>query len=121
MDAKKIVKIVFIIILCLSVVLNIALAVLLVKTVNNCNQSIASLASKNQILDFTQMFVQKILMANQDIDFDTRLELETEVRNLNDQDILAQWQKFTKSTTKTDASNEAKNLLELLVKKSLEL
>ncbi len=68
-------------------------------------------------LEFTRMFVEDILMANTEISFDTRLTLETTVRNLGDQQILEQWQKFTKATTKEEASNQAKNLLNLLVKK----
>lgn len=63
------------------------------------------------------MFVEDILMADTEISFDTRLTLETAVRGLNDQQVFDQWQKFTKTTTKEEASNEAKNLLDLLVKK----
>ena len=63
------------------------------------------------------MFVHDILMANKDIDFDTRLSLETAVRALNDQDIFNQWTRFTKVTEKEDASYEAKVLLDLLIKK----
>ena len=69
-----------------------------------------------KVLAFTSMFVEEVLMAKADIDFDTRLSLETSVRSLNNQDIFDQWQRFTKSVTKEDSSNEAKILLDLLVK-----
>jgi hypothetical protein len=68
-------------------------------------------------LEFTRMFVEDVLMASTEIDFDTRLTLETAVRGLNDPQVFDQWQKFTKTTTKEGASNEAKSLLDLLVKK----
>jgi hypothetical protein len=63
------------------------------------------------------MFVEDVLMANTEIDFNTRLSLETAVRALNDQDIFNQWEKFTNSTTQIDSSNQAKILLDLLIKK----
>jgi hypothetical protein len=118
MDTQKISKIILAVGLCISVALNIAIVFMFVKSMDNCNEKTASLEVKNEILGFTQNFVEKILMASRDIDFDTRLELETEVRSLGNEEILNQWQKFTKSTTKTEASNEAKNLLKLLVDKS---
>ncbi|MCX6719704.1 MAG: hypothetical protein NTV36_01165 [Candidatus Staskawiczbacteria bacterium] len=75
--------------------------------------------SDTKVLAFTSMFVEDVLMANKEIDFDTRLALETAVRGLNDQDIFDQWQRFTKSSEKENASNEAKLLLDLLVKKAV--
>jgi len=56
-------------------------------------------------------------MSNQEVDFNTRLTLETMVRNLNDKDILNQWEKFTQASDNQNASTEAKKLLDLLVKK----
>jgi hypothetical protein len=64
------------------------------------------------------MFTEKVLLAERDVDFDTRLSLETAVRALNDQEIFDQWQKFTKSATKEEASAEAKKLLRILVQKT---
>jgi hypothetical protein len=43
--------------------------------------------------------------------------LENAVRNLNDENILSQWQKFTESKTEAGAQEEVKNLLEILVGK----
>jgi hypothetical protein len=56
-------------------------------------------------------------MSDKDVDFNTRLTLETMVRNLNDKQILDQWQAFTAAQTSAQASIDAKNLLDLLVKK----
>lgn len=52
-----------------------------------------------------------------EIDFDTRLKLETAVGNLNDEEILNQWQKFVDSKIEAEAQEEVKNLLEMLVNK----
>jgi hypothetical protein len=69
------------------------------------------------VLDFTKLFIEKVLKAETEIDFETRLKLENAVRNLNDEEILAQWQKFTESQTEAEAQEEVKNLLEMLVGK----
>ncbi len=70
-----------------------------------------------KILNFTDLFIKKVLKAENEIDFETRLQLENAVRDINDEEILSQWQKFTESENETKAQNEVKNLLELLVLK----
>ena len=110
---KKIILIVFIFLFCVSLMLNCWLGYQLFTTLRAYNlQQIDA-----KVLSFTEMFVEDVLMATKEIDFDTRLSLETAVRSLNDQDILKQWQRFTKAEIKEDSSSEAKILLDLLVKK----
>lgn len=70
---------------------------------------------------FLKLFVDKVLDANgKEVDFETRLKLENEARRLGDADILEQWKKFTNSKTEADAQTQTKELLKLLVKKSIE-
>ena len=111
--SKKAISLFFILLLCLSLALNCWLIYLIYKTVNVFQAQQVN----NSVLAFTDMFIEKVLMADKEIDFDTRLELETTVRNLNDSVIFDQWQAFTKALTKEDASQQAKLLLNLLVKK----
>ena len=110
---KKTVKTALIVLSCASVLLNIWLGWQLFTAA----QAFQSAQMDARMLTFTQMFVEKVLMASTEIDFDTRLALETAVRNLNDQQIFNQWQAFTKSSTKEEASNAAKLLLNMLIKK----
>ena len=70
-----------------------------------------------RILDFTRFFIKEVLKAEAEIDFETRLKLETAVRNLKDEEILAQWQKFVESKTEIEAQKAVKNLLETLMRK----
>jgi hypothetical protein len=70
-----------------------------------------------KVLNFTKLFIAEVLRAEAEIDFETRLKLETAVRDLNDQEILSQWQKFTESRTEAEAQTEVKNLLEILMGK----
>ena len=73
--------------------------------------------TQGQVLEFTKLFIEKVLKAKTEVDFETRLKLENAVRNLNDEEILAQWQKFIESKTEAGAQEEVKNLLEMLINK----
>jgi hypothetical protein len=75
--------------------------------------------ANKQVAEFNQLFVEKVLNATGEIDFDTRLQLENAARAVGDKDILAQWQKFTDSKTEAEAQTEVKNLLSLLAKKTV--
>ncbi len=70
-----------------------------------------------KILDFTKLFIEKVLKTEIEVDFETRLKLGNAVRNLEDEKILSQWQKFVESQTESDAQLEVKNLLEILISK----
>ncbi|MES2315770.1 MAG: hypothetical protein V4486_03500 [Patescibacteria group bacterium] len=69
------------------------------------------------VLDFTKLFIKNVLMANSEVDFDTRLKLENAVRNLGDAEILTKWTEFVDSKTADAAQQAVKNLLEVLVNK----
>jgi hypothetical protein len=73
--------------------------------------------TNERVLGFTKLFIEKVLKAETEIDFETRLKLENAVRNLDDGEILSQWQKFTESQTEAEAQKQVKNLLEMLVNK----
>ena len=73
--------------------------------------------TNGKVLEFTKLFVSRVLKSDTEIDFETRLKLENAVRDLDDQEILAQWQKFIDSKTEQEAQVEVKGLLEMLVGK----
>ena len=70
-----------------------------------------------KVVEFTKLFIDQVLQTQTEVDFEARLKLENAVRNLNDKEILTQWQKFTDSKTEAEAQKEVKNLLGLLVNK----
>ena len=70
-----------------------------------------------EVVNFTKLFIDKVLKAEKEVSFEDRLKLENSVRDLDDDEILALWTKFTASKTEAEAQNAVKNLLELLVKK----
>ncbi len=71
----------------------------------------------DKVLEFTKLFIEKVLKAETEVDFETRLKLENAVRNLGDEEVLGEWQKFVESKTETEAQDNVKNLLEILVSK----
>lgn len=73
--------------------------------------------TNKKVLNFTKLFVEQVLKADGEVDFETRLELENAVRNLNDDEILSQWKKFTEAENENEAQTEVKNLLEILANK----
>jgi HSP90 family molecular chaperone len=87
------------------------------KQLAQTQSALSTQQTNGNILSFTDLFIEKVLKADSEVDFETRLELENAVRNLNDSDVLAQWQKFTNAQTQEEAQKEVKNLLEMLVGK----
>ena len=80
-------------------------------------ETLAVQKTNEKILDFTKLFIEKVLKAEEEINFEDRLKLENAIRNLNDEEILAQWNKFLASKDEMEAQREVKNLLELLINK----
>ena len=70
-----------------------------------------------KVINFLKLFIDKVLKADKEISFDQRLMLENSVRDLQDKEILSQWERFIASKTELEAQLEVKNLLDLLVKK----
>jgi len=80
-------------------------------------QALETQKVNENLLDFAKLFITEILKAEGEIDFETRLKFENAVRDLANEEILAQWQKFTGSETEDEVQTEVKNLLELLISK----
>lgn len=84
-------------------------------------QNIKSLETKVElnakVIDFTSMFIEKVLQAEKEVDFETRLSLENAVRDLKDEEIMNEWTTFIGSKTETDAQNSVKKLLGILIGK----
>ena len=111
---KKIFIIALVVVFCVSLAFNVYLIFMNVKNQNTLNQYQAN----RNIMNFRNEFEEKILLSDQEVDFNTRLVLETGVRSLNDPEILKQWEVFTGSQTKDEATKQAKVLLELLIRKT---
>lgn len=87
------------------------------KELNQTKNSLETIQANKKYLDFNKMFIEKILKADKEVNIETRLELETAVRNLDDAEVLAQWKKFINSQNEQEAQMEVKNLLKVLADK----
>ena len=79
--------------------------------------ALAQSVQNRQAVDFLRAFIDKVLRAKGEVSFNDRLQLENMVRDLKDDAILAEWNKFVNSQTPAEAQEEVKNLLELLTHK----
>lgn len=70
-----------------------------------------------KVINFTSLFIKKVLQANTEVDFETRLSLENSVRGLKDEEVVKEWQNFVGSKTEADAQNSVKKLLGILISK----
>lgn len=86
-----------------------------VKELRQTQTALETLKTNDKILEFTKLFIEKVLKTETEVDFEMRLILENAVRNLGDGEIVSQWQKFTESKTEDEAQENVKNLLETLV------
>jgi hypothetical protein len=87
------------------------------KEVKEVREDLKKQQLNTKIINFSRLFVEKVLKAEKDISFEERLGLENAVRDLNDKEILSQWEKFTESKTESEAQENVKNLLDVLTKK----
>lgn len=87
------------------------------KALNQADISIHSQKTNDKIITFNKLFIEDVLKSESEVSFEKRLALENAVRDLKDEEILAQWQKFTESKTEAQAQIEVKNLLEILANK----
>ena len=69
------------------------------------------------VLLFMEDFVNSVLDAPGEVDFETSLRLENEVRETKDAEILAAWKAFTDSKSEGDAQKSVVQLLKILVVK----
>lgn len=88
-----------------------------VKELRQTQTALQTQTTNEKVLEFSKLFIKEVLKAETEVNFDTRLKLETTVRNLGDEEILNQWQKFVDSKTEAGAQEEVKNLLEMLMNK----
>ncbi len=116
MNTTKILTSFLIILIAFSVFLGIEYAVAYRQN-KNLEANMQKQQINSKVVSFEKMFIEKVLQAKSDVSFEDRLKLENAVRDLNDPQILAQWQKFSNSTSESDAQTQTKNLLDLLANK----
>lgn len=114
------IKIILAIILLVLVAGNIVFAAKYFSAVKELAQAQAVNAEKQKsrkILEFNKQFIEEVLGGGKEVNFEARLKLENSVRSLNDEEILSDWQSFTKSKDADEAQTNVLILLKALANK----
>ncbi len=114
---KTKVLVILVIVLFLSNIFFVWMLVSSKMSVRDLQTKVSSQKVNGDILNFTQLFVNKVLNGSKDVSFDDRLQLENAVRNLNDKQIFESWQIFTKATSSVEVQKDFYSLFQLLLKK----
>ena len=83
-------------------------------------KEIATQQTNVKVLNFSKLFIQKVLKTDKPVSFEDRLQLENAVRNINDPEILSKWEQFTGGTNEAQIQQGVKDLLEALINKILQ-
>ena len=87
------------------------------QTIIQLKEQQMSVQTNKRVVTFMRMFARDVLNVDHEVDFETRLALENTVRSIGDPDILKQWNAFVNSETESQAQEEVKKLLGILVEK----
>lgn len=113
-------RIAFIVILGVLIVSNVFFGLnyfLLKNTVQNLELKQLKVDTNTKVLHFTSLFIKEVLQSEKEVNFETRLLLENAVRDLKDEEIRGEWERFTSSNTETEAQESVKRLLGILIEK----
>jgi hypothetical protein len=68
---------------------------------------------------FMKFFIDKVLGTSGTISFEDRVKLESDIRGLGDQTIIAQWETFVASKDSETAQESAVKLMSMLASKMI--
>jgi hypothetical protein len=83
-----------------------------------CLRETRVLSDKNmqneKIIAFTSLFINSVFNTGT-VSFEDRFKMENAVREINNKEIMVQWEKFTSSKNQAESQENAKKLFGLLV------
>jgi len=82
-------------------------------------QEIAKTEERLKTSRFMKFFIDKVLGTNGTISFEDRVKLESDIRGLGDQNLIAQWEAFVASTDSEKAQETAVKLFSMLASKMI--
>jgi len=87
------------------------------KELEETQKSIEEQEFNKGVISFLNLFVDEVLNTEGEVSFEERLKLENAVRDLEDDEILTQWNSFVDSQDENEAQTQVRNLLKLLMNK----
>jgi len=110
-----------------TIILTIIILVLLAGNVyfylqySSVREQLDDVSRNNQvntkIVAFSKLFVEKVLVDENEVSYEDRLKLENAVVDTQDEDIINEWHNFLNSKTEFEAQAGTKKLLSLFVNK----
>lgn len=88
-----------------------------VKETQRLQKEVSTQQINTKVVSFLSLFIQKVLKSDEAVSFEDRLQLENAIRDINDPEILATWERFTGGTNEAQIQQGVKDLLTVLVKK----
>jgi len=88
-----------------------------IKETQKIQKELSTRRTNDKIVNFLNLFIEKVLKTDKEVSFDDRLKLENTIRDINDSEILSKWEKFTNGTNEAEIQQGVKDLLEILAQK----
>ncbi len=80
-------------------------------------QQLTTQKTNTKVVNFLNLFIQKVLKTDKEVSFEDRLKLENAIRDINDPELLAKWEQFIGGTNEAEIQQGVKDLLAALAKK----
>jgi hypothetical protein len=87
------------------------------KKIQSLEKEIEARQTNDRVVNFLNIFIENVLKTDKEVSFEDRLKLENAIRDIDDPEILARWEKFTSASYENDIQNGVKDLLQVPVKK----
>ena len=84
---------------------------------SKAHSELSAITQNKKILAFQKLFIDKVLQANGEVDFNTRVLLQNSVNDTGDKEIIRAWNRFLESKTEAEGQRQVKELLSLLSSK----
>lgn len=117
MQKTKIIAIITISLLTATAMFFAVESFLLTKKLNSVKITLQEQETNAKAALFAKLFIDKILLSQGTVGFDDRLKLENAVRDLNDPEIFAKWQKLTASSGDAETQQIVGSILKMLISK----
>ena len=112
-------NVLMIILVCLNIFFSVQYTENIKSETAKGEQELAKTEERLNTSRFMKLFIDKVLGTNGTISFEDRVKLESDIRVLGDQAIIAQWEKFVASTDSETAQDTAVLLMSMLANKMI--
>ncbi|OGZ69893.1 MAG: hypothetical protein A3F47_01115 [Candidatus Staskawiczbacteria bacterium RIFCSPHIGHO2_12_FULL_38_11] len=114
---KHLVYFVLIAIVILSIVALVFSYFFQAQKIAELQKQVAAQKTNTKVVNFLNLFIDKVLKTDKEVSFEDRLKLENAIRDINDPELLAKWEQFTGGTNEAEIQKGVKDLLEALAHK----